>query len=156
MPSPHQGDRWSRLVQTLRRTAVCDVCFVRKPTTSFATLWQDQEDEEAEGPWVPHLGCSGWLCVDCTVSMRWQGIEYALHDEGPPGWFRIECPFCRQEASIGVTPELGVKGLMRMIREQSLELRKLDVIRRVLDNEAVFAFAEEEEEIVAIGGGGDE
>ena len=144
-------DRWRLLVQSLRKTAVCDICFVRKSTMKFATLWQyNDEDEAADGPWVPHLGCSGWLCIDCTVSMRWQGIEYALSDDGPPAWFHIECPFCRQKASIGVTSELGVKGLLRMIWEQSMELRKLGVIRRILDNDAFVSITEEDDIIISI------
>lgn len=60
----------------------------------------------------------------------------------PARWFRIKYPFCRQEPSIGVTPRLGTKGLMSMIREQSFELLKLDPIQRILRSEAAFAFAD--------------
>ena len=134
---------WQRLARAVQQTVVCDVCFHRKPRLSYPPLWQDDDG----GAYTPHLGCAGWLCADCAVAMQWRGIEYALDDgAGPPGWFRIECPFCRHPTSIGVTPRLGVRGLMRMIREQSIELRKLDLIQRVLHNEPVFDLVLEEEE----------
>lgn len=127
---------------------MCGVCYVRKPAVSgFATLWQEREEEGDESSpaawdWKPHLDCSGWLCHECAAAMQWRGIEYPLEAaargrEECHAWFRIECPFCRCEASVAATAAIGLRGLLRMVAEQSAELRKLDLIRHILNDGAI-------------------
>ena len=137
--------QWHRIVKAFQKTVMCGVCYVRKPAISgFATLWQDgdegDEGDEGSREWEPHLDCSGWLCHECAAAMQWDGIEYPLAATpggGDHAWFRIDCPFCRREASVAVTEAIGVRGLLRVVAEQSAHLRKLDLIRHILDDGAV-------------------